>query len=68
MIVEVIWIALDSETMEEMVVYNHPDSVKWKTENTMWVRSKTMFLEMIKRDWKVIKRFEYIWDKKYKEL
>lgn len=68
MIVEVIWIALDSETMEEMVVYNHPDSVKWKKENTMWVRSKTMFLETIERDWKIIPRFEYIWDKKYGEL
>ena len=34
-IVEVIGIALHSETMEEMVVYNHPDPIKGKGANTM---------------------------------
>ncbi|OGD67145.1 hypothetical protein A2442_01980 [Candidatus Campbellbacteria bacterium RIFOXYC2_FULL_35_25] len=60
MIVEVIGIALDSETMEKMVVYNHPDPVKGKGANTMWVRPVVMFLETIERDGKKIKRFEYI--------
>lgn len=68
MIVEVTWIALDSETLEEIVVYNHPDSVKWKAWNSLWVRSKKMFLEIIEKEWKRIPRFEYIGDKKYKEL
>lgn len=60
MVVEVIGIALHSETMEEMVVYNHPDPVKGKDANTMWVRPKAMFLEKIERDGKLIPRFEYI--------
>lgn len=67
-IVEVIWVALDSETLEEVVVYNHPDAIKWKKENTMWIRPKKMFLETIERDWKTMPRFEYIWDKKYGEI
>lgn len=68
MLVEVTWIALDSETQEEMVVYNHPDPVKWKDWHSLWVRPKKMFLETIERDWKTMKRFEYIWDKKYREI
>ncbi len=44
-IVEVIGIALHSETQEEMVVYNHPEPVKGESANTMWVRPKSMFLE-----------------------
>jgi hypothetical protein len=60
MIVEVIGIALHSETMEEMVVYNHPDPVKGKNANTMWVRPKNMFLENINKDGKDIPRFKKI--------
>lgn len=45
--IEVIGIALHSETEEEMVVYNHPDPVKGKEENTMWVRPLSMFLEEV---------------------
>ena len=59
-IVEVIGVALHSETMEEMVVYLHPDPVKGKGANTMWVRPVEMFLETIEREGKKIKRFEYI--------
>lgn len=47
MIVEVIGIALHSETMEEMVVYTHTDSVKGKEANSMWVRPADMFLEEV---------------------
>lgn len=60
MIVEVIGIALHSETMEEMVVYKHLDPVKGKDANTMWVRPKEMFLENVEKDGKLIPRFEYI--------
>ncbi|MFA7244244.1 MAG: DUF1653 domain-containing protein [Patescibacteria group bacterium] len=60
MIVDVIGIALHSETIEEMVVYNHPDPVKGKDANTMWVRPKAMFLETVEKDGKTIPRFEYI--------
>jgi len=58
--VEVIGIALDSETMEKMVVYNHPDPIKGEGANTMWVRSEKMFLESVTREGKTFPRFEYI--------
>ena len=58
--VEVVGVAMDSETMEKMVVYNHPDPVKGEGSNTMWVRLLDMFTETVERDGKVIKRFEYI--------
>jgi hypothetical protein len=60
LIVDVIGIALHSETMEEMVVYNRPDPVKGKEGNTMWVRPKPMFFEKVEKDGKLIPRFEYI--------
>jgi len=59
-VVEVIGTALHSETMEEMVVYNHPDPVKGKDANTMWVRPKEMFLDMKDIDGKKVPRFEFI--------
>ncbi|MCK4918319.1 MAG: DUF1653 domain-containing protein [Candidatus Pacebacteria bacterium] len=58
--VEVIGIALDSENLEKMVVYNHPDPVKGEGSDTMWVRPLDMFIETIERDGKMVKRFEYI--------
>lgn len=60
MVVEVIGIALHSETMEEMVVYNHPDPVKGKGANTMWVRPIEMFLGKVNVDGKKIPRFKFI--------
>jgi len=58
--IEVIGVALHSETMEEMVIYNHPDPVKGKGANTMWARPKEMFLETVNKDGKEIPRFEYV--------
>ena len=62
MIVEVIGIALHSETLEEMAVYNHPDPVKGKDANTMWVRPKSMFLGTVTVDGKEVLRFTPIDD------
>ena len=59
-IVEVIGVALHSETMEEMVVYNHPDPVKGKEGNMLWVRPKEMFLDNVKKENYEGPRFEYI--------
>lgn len=61
MIVEVIWVAFDSETLEEMVVYIHSDSIKWKLWNTMWVRPKSMFLENVSKNDILTPRFRFIW-------
>jgi hypothetical protein len=60
MIVEVIGIATHSETMEEMVVYNHPDSVKGKNADTLWARPKSMFLEQVDINGKKVPRFKLI--------
>jgi hypothetical protein len=67
-LVEVIDIALHSETMEEMVVYLHPDSIKWKIENSLWVRPKKMFLENVESNWEKIPRFKYIWNQNYENI
>ena len=60
MMVEVIGIALHSETMEEMVVYNHPDPVKGHEGQTLWVRPKNMFLENVKKENYEGPRFEFV--------
>ena len=59
-IIEVIGVALHSETMEEMVIYNHPTPIKGKGANTTWVRPKKMFLEKVIVDGKKFPRFKYI--------
>jgi cyclomaltodextrinase len=52
---EVIGIAKDSETLEEMVVYR-----ALYGERGLWVRSASMFGEFIERDGKTMPRFERI--------
>jgi hypothetical protein len=59
-IVEVIGIALHSETMEKMAVYRHPDPIKGMGENSLWVRPLTMFLENVQVDGKTVPRFKFI--------
>ncbi len=59
-IVEVIGTALHSETMQELVIYLHPDPVKGLGANTMWARPKEMFQETITRDGKEMQRFKFI--------
>ena len=52
---EVIAIAKNSETLEEMVMYR-----ALYGEKELWVRPKSMWEEIIERDGKTFKRFEYI--------
>ena len=59
-IVEVIGIALHSETLEKMVVYKHPDPIKGKDANSLWVRPLSMFLEDVTIDGKKFSRFKRI--------
>jgi len=63
--VEVIGVALDSETQEKMVVYLHPDPIKGEGANTMWVRSVKMFLEEVDKPEIPYKgpRFTYVREK-----
>lgn len=55
---EVIAIAKQSETLEEMVVY------KALYDGSVWVRPKSMWNETVIRDGQEIKRFTYIGQKK----
>jgi hypothetical protein len=59
-IVEVIGVALHTETLEKMVVYRHPDSIKGIGENSLWVRPLSMFLETVSKDGKEVPRFKFI--------
>ena len=65
---EVIWVWYNSENRQEEVIYkmlyNTPDFPIW----TLWIRPKKMFEETIERDWKLIQRFSYIWNKKNKNV
>ena len=52
---EVVAIAKNSETLEEMVVYR-----ALYGEKELWVRPKSMWEETVERDGKIFKRFEFI--------
>ena len=52
---EVIGVAKHSETLEEMVVYR-----ALYGDGSLWVRPASMWKEVVERDGKVFKRFEYI--------
>lgn len=57
--VEVIGIALHSETLEEMVVYKHISGDK-ANENHYWVRPLTMFKEDVLIEGEMVPRFKYL--------
>jgi hypothetical protein len=50
----------DSETLEDVVVYQALYNSNEFGLNSIWVRPKKMFLEIIDKDGKKIKRFEKI--------
>lgn len=52
---QVLGIAKNSETLEEMVVYK-----ALYGDGGLWVRPASMWNETVERDGKVFKRFEYI--------
>lgn len=56
-IYEVIGIATHSETLEEMVVYK---ATYQKEGKNLWVRPKSMFLELVEIDDQKVKRFAKI--------
>jgi hypothetical protein len=55
--VEIICLALDSENLEEIVVYKHLEALRGKPAGQIWVRGKKMFLEKIVKDGKETERF-----------
>jgi hypothetical protein len=52
---EVIGVARDSETLQEVVLYR-----ALYGEGGLWVRSAAMFNEIIERDGLRVRRFEYV--------
>ena len=54
---EVVGVAKDSETMEEVVVYR-----ALYGEQGLWVRSARMFAETIERDGRTMPRFQFLGD------
>ena len=57
---KVIGVAKDSETLEEMVVYEYLEEDDEYKRGQLWVRLKQMFLEEIERDGKKMERFKLI--------
>ena len=57
---EVIWIAIHSETLEELVVYKALYDSEEFWNNVLWVRPKAMFCEKVLVAWEYISRFKYI--------
>lgn len=54
-IYEVLFVAKNSETLEDMIVYRANYG-----EHGVWVRPLSMWNETVERDGKTFKRFEYI--------
>jgi len=52
---QVIDIARDSESQQEMVVYR-----ALYGEGGLWVRAAAMFAETVERDGRIVPRFEYL--------
>jgi len=59
----VVAIATHSETLEEMVVYEALYEIEEKGINSVWVRPKKMFEEMIEVNGLRMKRFQYLPEK-----
>ena len=57
-IAEVIGVARHSETLEEFVVYKHPN--KETGEMEFWIRPLKMFLEEVEFNGKKVSRFKYV--------
>jgi len=60
---EVIWTCLHTETEEKLVLYKA--MYEANIEEDYFVRPYKMFFENIELGWKIVPRFEYIWNKKY---
>ena len=57
---EVMGVARHSETLEEFVVYRALYDTKEFGQNSLWIRSKEMFLEKVFVEGKKVPRFELV--------
>ncbi len=59
-LVKVLGVALHSETLEELVVYEKLEDFQGYKKGSLWVRPKKMFLKKIKIKGIKIPRFKYV--------
>ena len=57
---QVIGAALHSETLEEFVVYKPLYTPEIKFKDRLWIRPKSMFLEKVNLEGKLMQRFEFV--------
>ncbi len=57
---EVIGLAKHSETQEELVIYKTLYDSEEFGNNALWARPKSMFLENVNVEGKVVPRFKYV--------
>ena len=57
---EVVGLAKHSETLEDFVIYRALYNSEELRTNTLWIRPKSMFFEIININGKNIPRFKYI--------
>lgn len=60
LLVQVIGVALHSETLEELVVYEKLEDFNGYKKGSIWVRPVKMFLEEVEVGGKKVPRFKYI--------
>ena len=58
--VEVIGVGLNSESLEEVVIYKKLDDSGRLKKGSLWVRPKKMFLERVLIEGKKVPRFKYV--------
>ncbi len=59
-LVQVLGVALHSETLEELVVYKKLQDFHGFKKGSLWVRPKKMFLEKVTINGKKVPRFKYV--------
>ncbi len=59
-LVRVLGIALHSETLEELVVYEKLEDFGGYKKGSLWARPKKMFLEKVIVNGKKVPRFKYV--------
>ena len=59
-IIEVRFTAHNSETLEELVIYEALYECRTFGKGSLWARPKSMFFEEVEVDGKKVKRFEFM--------
>lgn len=60
---EVLWLALHSETGEELVIYRNCEDSQVTGEEQLRARPYTIFVDEIEKDGKKVSRFSFVGEK-----